>query len=436
MNWIAAIPIECRLAVLFVAGACLGALANWAAFRLSWEPRGTSPWIWDPLAPPRRWSDRLPILGWLGLRREASSLGRGFWIRPMVVELLGGAGLAALYWWEIECRGLLPEDLPAQLPPLVMCNLHAQWLCHAVLMWLMLVASLVDADEKLIPDAITVPGTLLGLFVASVYPFAMLPVVQRVQAGLVLAGFLNLASPHPWPAWLDGVPGVAPLALALGCWWLWCVALMHRTWYGRRGWRRALQLMWARLAREPSTWRLCLLGLGGSAVIGGTWWSGGISWRGLLTALVGMAASGAFVWLVRVVCSATLGREAMGFGDVTLMAMMGAYLGWQSCLVIFFLAPLAALVIGIAQWVLRRENEIPYGPFLCLAAVVLIVRWRAVWAWLEQTLGVLGMLVPILVVFCLVAMAGLLGLMRAFRGLRGGGPADRQPGQDQPPPSE
>ena len=90
-------------------------------------------------------------------------------------------------------------------------------------------------------------------------------------------------------------------------------------------------------------------------------------WAGLLTALVGMAASGGLVWMVRIIGPASLGREAMGFGDVTLMAMIGAFLGWQPCLIVFFLAPCRAG--GRAG---RPDpppgREIPYGPFLCLAA--------------------------------------------------------------------
>ena len=69
----------------------------------------------------------------------------------------------------------------------------------------------------------------------------------------------------------------------------------------------------------------------------------------------------------------------MGFGDVTLMAMIGAFLGWQACLIVFFLAPLAGLVLGLVQLILRRGKHIPYGPFLCLAALATIVGWATIW---------------------------------------------------------
>ena len=111
----------------------------------------------------------------------------------------------------------------------------------------------------------------------------------------------------------------------------------------------------------------------------------GSAGKALLSALVGMAASGGLVWAVRVIGTAVLHREAMGFGDVTLMAMIGAFLGWQPCLIIFFLAPFAGLVIGVLRLILFRDREIPYGPFLCLATLVVIVGWAAVWNYTAAT---------------------------------------------------
>lgn len=380
MNGLLAVPIEWRIAVCLALGAGLGAAANWAAVRFAWEPR--------------------PV-------RSR--------VRAILVVLFSALGIAGLYWWEVERIGLLPLGLPAHLLPGLGADLHAQWFCHIVLAWLMLVASLIDADEKLIPDEITVPGTLFGLLAVTFYPFAMLPVVWPLPNGRAMAGFLHVTSPHPWPAWLEGFPHTGSLALALVLWWLWCVALMDRVWCPSWGWSWAMRLFCAHLVRSPSTWRLGALGLIGSLVIGGVWLWSDMAWTGLLTSLIGMAAGGGLIWMVRIIGAVTLRREAMGFGDVTLMAMIGTVLGWQSCMVIFFLAPLAGLVLGLLQLALRRENEIPYGPFLCLAAVVLIVAWRPIWNWLELTLLLLGGLVPLFVVLCLGAMAVLLGFWRLVR---------------------
>lgn len=153
------------------------------------------------------------------------------------------------------------------------------------------------------------------------------------------------------------------------------------------------------------------MGVLGTLLVAGVWWFGGERWEGLLTSLVGMAAGGGIIWAVRLTASAVLHREAMGFGDVTLMAMIGAFLGWQACLIVFFLAPFAGLAIGVFSVILHREPEIPYGPFLCLAATCVLVWWKAVWMWAETPFGLGLIIVPIFAVG-LVLMAGMLWLWR------------------------
>lgn len=421
MNQFLLIPIEVRLGVLFVLGACAGSLTNWAVYALAFHPRPISPLSRpDPKAPPRRLLDRVPILGWLLLRREAELHGSRFWVRPMLLEVLLGIGFAALYWWEIERLGLFPPGLVARPSPAwLLLRLHAVYLAHALLLWLMLAASMIDVDEKTIPDTITVPGTWLGLLLAVVLPWSLLPVVIRAPGQAPLLGFLHLTFPLDWPAALGGFPQSGSLAIGLGCWWLWCLALMPRAWYGRYGWRRAWRYFAAKLVREPASYWLLLMGLLGSGGVAAVWFVGGLHWVGLLTALVGMAAAGGLVWLVRIIGGATLGREAMGFGDVTLMAMIGAFLGWQTCLLVFFLAPLAGLLVGLIQLILFREHEIPYGPFLCLAALAAVVRWDALWPWAEPIFR-LGWFVPAVVLFCMALMGVMLGAWRVVRtALRG-----------------
>jgi prepilin signal peptidase PulO-like enzyme (type II secretory pathway) len=154
--------------------------------------------------------------------------------------------------------------------------------------------------------------------------------------------------------------------------------------------------------RPPLRW---LLLVGTMAVIC-IWAIGGGPWAGLLTALVGLVASGGIVWAVRLIGTAALRREAMGFGDVTLMMMVGTFLGWQACLIAFFLAPIAALFIGVAQFIFRRDDVIPYGPFLCLASATVVVAWAPIWIWAKDLFGQ-GALVPLVLLVCLV----LLGVM-------------------------
>jgi leader peptidase (prepilin peptidase)/N-methyltransferase len=64
--------------------------------------------------------------------------------------------------------------------------------------------------------------------------------------------------------------------------------------------------------------------------------------------------------------------ESMGGGDVKLLAMIGAFLGWQKAILTFFLAPFFGAAIGIINLIARKDHTIPYGPFLSLAALLSI----------------------------------------------------------------
>ena len=60
----------------------------------------------------------------------------------------------------------------------------------------------------------------------------------------------------------------------------------------------------------------------------------------------------------------------MGGGDVKLLAMIGAFLGWQQALLTFFIAPFFGLVVGVFNILTKKDHTIPYGPFLSLAALL------------------------------------------------------------------
>jgi prepilin signal peptidase PulO-like enzyme (type II secretory pathway) len=133
-----------------------------------------------------------------------------------------------------------------------------------------------------------------------------------------------------------------------------------------------------------------------------------------MTALVGLVGSGGMVWAVRLMATFALRREAMGFGDVTLMMMVGTFLGWQACLVAFFLAPFAGLLVGIWQLVLHRDDVIPYGPYLCLASAGVVVAWASVWMW-AQPMFEHPLLVISAIVVCLVLLGLMLGIWQAIK---------------------
>lgn len=62
--------------------------------------------------------------------------------------------------------------------------------------------------------------------------------------------------------------------------------------------------------------------------------------------------------------------ESMGGGDVKLLAMIGAFMGWKMALLTFFLAPFLGIAIGIGNLITKKDHTIPYGPFLSIAALL------------------------------------------------------------------
>jgi len=103
-------------------------------------------------------------------------------------------------------------------------------------------------------------------------------------------------------------------------------------------------------------------------------------------AAAGMLIGAGLVYLVAVYAEVAFQRESMGGGDVTLLGMIGAFLGWRLALLSFFLAIVAGAACSLAlvgARVLSRKDRIPFGPFLALGAVMaLFVGDRVIdWYW-------------------------------------------------------
>jgi leader peptidase (prepilin peptidase)/N-methyltransferase len=77
-------------------------------------------------------------------------------------------------------------------------------------------------------------------------------------------------------------------------------------------------------------------------------------------------------------------QEGMGLGDVKLLAMMGAFLGWQSILFIIMIGSITGAAIGIAAMVIKKKDRrfaIPFGPFLSLGAVAYLFYGQEIIYW-------------------------------------------------------
>jgi leader peptidase (prepilin peptidase)/N-methyltransferase len=89
----------------------------------------------------------------------------------------------------------------------------------------------------------------------------------------------------------------------------------------------------------------------------------------------GYLVGGGMVWGTRILGTLAFGKEAMGLGDVHLMAAIGAVLGWRAAAVAFFLAPFGGIIgtvllLGLRRVGRRQGRVVPYGPYLALAAVL------------------------------------------------------------------
>lgn len=109
-----------------------------------------------------------------------------------------------------------------------------------------------------------------------------------------------------------------------------------------------------------------------------------LPWNGWLNSLLGILLGGGSLYLVAWGYEKLTGKEGMGGGDIKLLAMMGAFLGWRSVLFIIFAASLVGSVIGIAAMLIQKKDRklaIPFGPFLAFAAVLYIFFGRQIIYW-------------------------------------------------------
>jgi len=96
----------------------------------------------------------------------------------------------------------------------------------------------------------------------------------------------------------------------------------------------------------------------------------------VLNSFTGVLAGGGSIYLMGVLGKLAFKKEAMGGGDVKLMAMIGAFIGWKLVLLVFFLAPFFGALVGIIIKIKEKKDIIPYGPYLSLATIISIL-WGA-----------------------------------------------------------
>jgi len=107
----------------------------------------------------------------------------------------------------------------------------------------------------------------------------------------------------------------------------------------------------------------------------------------LLPALIGAVTGFGLLWLIGFLGHLALKEEAMGGGDVKMMAMVGAFLGWQGVLLTIFLGALLGTVIFLPFSLLGRRKLVPFGVFLSLGAAATWIAGAAIIAWYRAYIG-------------------------------------------------
>lgn len=138
--------------------------------------------------------------------------------------------------------------------------------------------------------------------------------------------------------------------------------------------------------------------------------------HGFVWSLCGLLTGAGLMWSARIAAHWILGIAAIGLGDVTLMAMIGAFMGWQPTLCVLAIAPLVGLVLGLGGRIVTGRNFVAFGPYLCIAAYIVLLTWRLLWEGLQLKIifshwpTIVGMVVGSFAVFCLLLFA-----LRLFR---------------------
>ena len=362
---IAAFHAACA-AWFFALGSVVGSFLNVCIYRIPWQKSV----VWPDSRCPRCLNaiaarDNVPILGWIALRGECRRCKLPISARYPLVEALVGVLFLAVYYVDVW---IAPGGLSGEV--------FARLGYHLMLVSLLVAATFIDYDLQVIPDQVTGLGMVVGLVGAALDPSI------RPSPSSAAGTWGGLA-----PAAIGAASGMALGAIARA---------LFRLVFGPGP---------ARDPDEPPP-----EGFGPVAVLGAIGWEAVVlawpeGWGSVVVGAQGMVVGAALIYGVSVLGRLVFRREAMGFGDVTLLAMIGAFLGWQAAVLTFFLAPFFGLAHALAKVgpILARRlrgvsssasaHEMPFGPYLSMAALSLLLGWDRLWrGWAGPMFGALGAL--------------------------------------------
>ena len=94
---------------------------------------------------------------------------------------------------------------------------------------------------------------------------------------------------------------------------------------------------------------------------------------GFKEAVLGAATGFALLYAVGVAGQWVFGEEAMGGGDIKMMAMVGAFVGWKGVLLTVFAASVFGSLVYVPLLLRHKKRHVPFGVFLAMGAAVVFV---------------------------------------------------------------
>ena len=375
LGGVVAVPDWIWFVFIFAFGCCIGSFLNVVIYRL---PRDKS-LITPPSACPAcgkhiRFYDNIPLISWLLLGRKCRYCKAPVSLRYFVIELLTGLvflGLFILYF---------RTDLRTGMPSF----LDGGWfiyLLHIILLAAFIAASAIDLELWVIPlsicwfvTAVGLVGSALGGYIIGPDKVSGLPLFPGASAGT------------------GSLAAGAVIGLAIS-WVLLATGLIKRSYESadsqnspdkpekltEQQFNHRLEVCREIIFLLPII--LCSLAaywIGRkSSLIQSLDFSQHPVIAGLLGSLWGYFVGCGIVWATRIFGTLTFGKEAMGLGDVHLMGAAGAVIGPIFVVVAFFIAPFFGLAWAGFQMFFKKTRQIPYGPFLSLGilAVMILHDW-------------------------------------------------------------
>jgi leader peptidase (prepilin peptidase)/N-methyltransferase len=108
-----------------------------------------------------------------------------------------------------------------------------------------------------------------------------------------------------------------------------------------------------------------------------------------MDSLLGILAGGGSLYAVAWGYERITGKEGMGGGDIKLLGMIGAFIGWQGVLLTIFMGSAIGTLVGLIDMRVKKKNmkmRIPFGPFLALGAIIHLFLGNELIAWYLNTL--------------------------------------------------